>query len=59
MSSQREHQLKLDFIDEEEKIDEIFKGTHNFWSKDVARNEDNYERQEVISLEDERIDLIT
>lgn len=44
MSSYREAQLKLDFIDEEEKIDEMFKDTHNFWSQDMARNEDNYER---------------
>ena len=36
----------------------MLQDTHNFWTKDLARNEDNYERQEVISLEDERIELI-
>ena len=37
--SQYENQLRLDLIDEEENIDELLKGTHNFWSKDVERNE--------------------
>ena len=37
--SNYENQLRLDLIDEEENIDEMLKGTHNFWSKDVERNE--------------------
>ena len=53
-----ENQLRLDLIDEEENIDELLKGTHNFWSKDEERNEQNYDRQEVISLEQEKIELI-
>ena len=39
-----ENQLRLDLIDEEENIDEMLKGTHNFWTKEVERNEDNYDR---------------
>ena len=53
-----EQQLKLDLIDEEENIDEFLKGTQNFWIKDVQQNEDNYDRQEMIGLEDEKIELI-
>ena len=34
------------------------KGTQNFWIKDVQRNEENYERQEVIGLEQEKLELM-
>ena len=36
----------------------MLKGTHNFWTKDVQRNEESYDRQEVRGLEDEKRDLI-
>ena len=39
-----ENQLKLDLIDEEENIDGMMNESHNFWSKDLAQNEKNYER---------------
>ena len=54
-----ENQLKLDLIEEEEKIDEMLSGTHNFWTRDVERNEKNYEKQEVMGLEQTRIELIS
>ena len=50
----------MDLIDEEEQnIDEmLMKGTQNFWIQDVQRNEENYERQEVIGLEQEKLELM-
>lgn len=56
--SQFENQLRLDLIDEEENIDEMLNGTQNQWIKDVQRNEGKYDRQEVISLEQEKVDLM-
>ena len=58
MGSQRENQLRLDLIDEEENIDELLRDTGNFWSAELVRNEENYNKQELMSLEEERISLI-
>lgn len=58
MGSHRSNQLRLDLIDEEERIDEMLQGTHNFWTKDVERHEETYDRQELMGLEDEKLDLI-
>lgn len=51
--------MRLDLIDEEENIDEMLNGSRNHWYKDEERNEDTYDRQEVLSLEQERLDLIS
>ena len=48
----------MDLIDEEENIDRMLGDTGNFWSAEVVRNEDIYDRQEVMGLEDEKIELI-
>lgn len=54
-----ENQLRLDLINEEETIDEIqLNGTQNFWIKDVQKNEENYELQEIYSLEQEKLELL-
>ena len=45
----------MDLIDEEENIDELLKGTRNFWNRDEERNEDTYDRQEVVALEQEKM----
>ena len=44
MGSQRENQLRLDLIDEEENIDRMLGDTGNFWNAEVMRNEDIYDR---------------
>ena len=44
MGSHNEDRLRLDLIEEEEKIDEFLQETQNFWNQDVERNEQNYDR---------------
>ena len=58
LESQTENQLRLDLIDEEENIDRMLEETGNFWSAEVVQNEENYDRQDVLGLEDEKLELI-
>lgn len=58
LGSQTENQLRLDLIDEEENIDRMLEETGNFWSAEVVQNEENYDRQDVLGLEDEKLELI-
>ena len=44
MGSHNEDRLRLDLIEEEEKIDELLMDTQNYWNQDVEKNEQNYDR---------------
>ena len=57
-NSFKEDQLRLDLIDEEDYIDELLKGTRNFWNRDEEKIEKIYDRKDVIDLEQEKIQLI-
>jgi len=37
----------------------MLRDTGNFWTTEVVRNEENYDKQEVMGLEEERISLIS
>ena len=54
-NSFKEDQLRLDLIDEEDYIDELLKGTRNFWNRDEEKIEKIYDCQDVIDLEQEKI----
>ena len=58
MGSQRSKQLRLDLINEGENIGRMLGETGNFWSAEVVQNEANYDRQDVMGLEDEKLELI-
>ena len=50
--------MRLDLIDEEENIDQMLNGTQNSWNKEEEIIDQTYDKQEVLSLEQERLDLM-